>query len=89
MVHDTAWALETYAAEVDRLDDDKPNAYIRIFGVLNGLVIQQDAAFLLFEALGAPKVALEFAKPYCTCLKRCRRNSCRRIRTDTWTSFSA
>ena len=63
MVQDTAWALDTYAAEVDRLDEDKPHAYIRIFGVLNGLVIQQDAAFLLFKALGALKLAAEFAKP--------------------------
>ncbi len=60
MVQDTAWALETYAAEVDGLDEDKPHAYIRIFGVLNGLVIQQDAAFRLFKAVGAPKAALEF-----------------------------
>jgi hypothetical protein len=61
MVQDTAWALETYAVEVDDLDDDKPHAYVRIFGVLNGLVIQQDSAFLLFKAVGAPKAALEFA----------------------------
>src|SRR5437870_12832668 len=53
MVQDTAWALETYAVEMNRLDDeDKPHAYIRIFGVLNGLVIQQDSAFLLFKAVG-------------------------------------
>src|SRR5689334_8609948 len=49
MLQDTAWALETYATEVDALEEDKPHAYIRIFGVLNGLVIQQDAAFLLFK----------------------------------------
>jgi hypothetical protein len=61
MVQDTAWALETYATEVDWLDEDKPHAYIRIFGVLNGLVIQQDAAYLLFRALGAPKAAGGFA----------------------------
>ena len=35
MVQDTAWALETYAGEVDDLNEDKPHAYIRIFGVLN------------------------------------------------------
>ena len=60
MLQDTGWALETYATEVNGLDDDKPHAYIRIFGVLNGLVIQQDAAFMLFTALGAPKTALRF-----------------------------
>jgi hypothetical protein len=60
MLQDTTWALETYAAEVDTLNDDKPHAYIRIFGVLNGLVIQQDAAFLLFNALGTPKATGEF-----------------------------
>jgi hypothetical protein len=61
MLQDTAWALETYASEVEGLNEDRPHSYIRIFGVLNGLVIQQDAAFLLFKALGAPKTALEFA----------------------------
>ncbi len=61
MLQDTAWALETYATEVDGLDEDKPHAYIRIFGVLNGLVIQQDAAYLLFRALGAPKATARFA----------------------------
>jgi hypothetical protein len=61
MLQDTAWALETYATEVDGLNEDKPHAYIRIFGVLNGLVIQQDAAFLLFKALGAPKAVGGFA----------------------------
>jgi hypothetical protein len=60
-LQDTAWALETYASEVERLHEDKPHAYIRIFGVLNGLVIQQDAAFLLFKALGAPKAVRGFA----------------------------
>ena len=60
MLQDTAWALETYAAEVDGLNEDKPHAYIRIFGVLNGLVIQQDAAYLLFTTLGAPKAAAGF-----------------------------
>jgi hypothetical protein len=61
MLQDTAWALETYASEVDGLKEDKPHAYIRIFGVLNGLVIQQDAAFLLFKALGAPKAVGAFS----------------------------
>ena len=61
MVQDTAWALETYAGEVDDLNEDKPHAYIRIFGVLNGLVIQQDAAFQLFRGVGAPKAVVEFA----------------------------
>ena len=60
MVQDTAWALETYVAEVDDLNEDKPHAYIRIFGVLNGLVIQQDAVFQLFRGVGAPKAAVEF-----------------------------
>ena len=41
MLQDTAWALDTYATEVDGLNEDRPHAYIRIFGVLNGLVIQQ------------------------------------------------
>ena len=58
MLQDTAWALQVYAAEADQLDDDLPHAYVRIFGVLNGLVIQQDAAFLLFRALQAPKATL-------------------------------
>ena len=53
MVQNTAWALETYAVEVDDLNEDKPHAYIRIFGVLNGLVIQQDAAFQLFGGVSA------------------------------------
>ena len=61
MVQDTAWALETYAGEVDDLNEDKPHAYIRIFGVLNGLVIQQDAAFQLFRGVGTPKAVVEFA----------------------------
>jgi hypothetical protein len=61
MLQDTAWALDTYATEVDLLNEDKPHAYIRIFGVLNGLVIQQDAAFLLFKALGAPQAVRGFA----------------------------
>jgi hypothetical protein len=61
MLQDTAWALETYATEVDGLNADKPHAYIQIFGVLNGLVIQQDAAFLLFKALGAPQAIGSFA----------------------------
>ena len=60
LVQDTAWALETYAAEVDNLNEDRAHAYIRIFGVLNGLVIQQDAAFQLFRGVGAPKAAVEF-----------------------------
>ena len=60
MVQDTAWTLETYADEVDDLNEDKPHAYIRIFGVLNGLVIQQDASFLLFREVGAPESAVEF-----------------------------
>jgi hypothetical protein len=60
MLQDTAWALDTYATEVEQLNEDKPHAYIRIFGVLNGLVIQQDAAFLLFKALEAPKTILQF-----------------------------
>lgn len=60
-LQDTASALETYATEVDGLNEDRPHAYIRIFGVLNGLVIQQDAAFLLFAALGAPKSVRDFA----------------------------
>jgi hypothetical protein len=53
--------LDTYAAEVEGLNEDRPHAYVRIFGVLNALVIQQDAAFLLFKALGAPKACLQFA----------------------------
>ena len=61
IVQDTAWALKTYADEVDDLHEDKPHAYIRIFGVLNGLVIQQDAAFRLFMGVGAPKAAVKFA----------------------------
>ena len=62
MVQDTAWTLETYATEVDDLNEDKPHAYIRIFGVLNGLVIQQDASFLLFREVGAPESAVKFDK---------------------------
>ena len=59
-MQDTAWALETYAAEVDNLNEDRAHAYIRIFGVLNGLVIQQDPAFQFFRRVGAPKAAVGF-----------------------------
>ena len=62
MVQDTAWALETYVTETDDLYEDKPHAYIRIFGVLNGQVIQQDAAFLLFKGVGVPESVVEFKR---------------------------
>jgi hypothetical protein len=63
MVQDTAWSLSTFATEVETLNEDIPHAYICIFGVLNGLVIQQDAAFLLFKAVGALNATVEFASP--------------------------
>ena len=56
MVQDTAWTLETYVAEMDDLNEDKPHAYIRIFGVLNGLVIQQDALSCCSRELGRQRL---------------------------------
>jgi hypothetical protein len=53
-IEDTAWALKTYVEEVETLPEDTPHAYIIIYGVLNGLTIQQDATYLLMESLGFP-----------------------------------
>lgn len=62
LVQDTAWALETYAQEADVMSVDTPHAYLQIFGVLNGLVIQQDATFALFKALGVPAATVASSK---------------------------
>lgn len=62
MIEDTAQALRAYLSAAAG-ESDHSTAYLLVFGALQVLYVQQDAAFWLCEALGVPRSVARLAGP--------------------------